>query len=390
MSNDIVIPPGDKPASTPQNSNNDGNQTGANPSGYAPANKTVAEEEAAKKAALEAELEAPYYDKKEIVLSSVRNYSAYRQMNRAALGKPNTVIGSSVRSVRILLSSKGEVNKYYPELIGLSSNHPDFIMRVKQYLNNIFFDVKDGDAVLNCSFRYDHKRDYLKVKAEEDKILAKYEATNRGDEAALYKAACVRDEELTRLEQTKYQYGTPDNIAEYIIYRHCLNYPDVAKDEAFVNSNNNLRFYIKDKNKEENRKQRLIKERQNALKRFVELQANPTKFNAVYIGYCRANSINMADALIKSNLEQIDELTSFVQDNPKKFNSIVTDKNIMEKAFIEMLILRGELVRSDYNQQINTPDGQFIGANMNDAIAFFANPNNAGLKTKLESKLKLI
>lgn len=386
---DIKLPTGN-PVQTPANSGADNSHTGANPNGEAPRNKTVAEEEAAKKAALEAELDTPYYDKKEVVLSSVRNYSAYRIMNRAALGKPNTVIGSSVRSVRILLSSKGEVNKYYPELIGLSSNHPDFIMRVKQYLNNIFFDVKDGDAILNCSFRYDHKRDYLKVKAEEDKILAKYEAVNRGNEAELYKAACVRDEELTRLEQTKYQYGTPDNIAEYIIYRHCLNYPDVAKDEAFVNSNNNLRFYIKDKNKEENRKQKLIKERQIALKRFVELQANPAKFNAVYIGYCRANSINMSDALTKSNLEQIDELTSFVQDNPKKFNSIVSDKNIMEKAFIEMLILRGELVRSDYNQQINTPDGQFIGANMNDAIAFFNNPNNAGLKTKLESKLKLI
>lgn len=382
--------PTGNPVQTPANSGTDNNHTGDNPNGEVPRNKTVAEEEAAKKAFFEAELNAPYYDKKEVVLSSVRNYSAYRQMNRAALGKPNTVIGSSVRSVRILLSSKGEVNKYYPELIGLSSNHPDFIMRVKQYLNNIFFDVKDGDAILNCSFRYDHKRDYLKIKAEEDKILAKYETVNRGNEAELYKAACVRDEELTRLEQTKYQYGTPDNIAEYIIYRHCLNYPDVAKDEAFVNSNNNLRFYIKDKNKEENRKQKLIKERQIALKRFVELQANPTKFNAVYIAYCRANSINMSDALTKSNLEQIDELTSFVQDNPKKFNSIVSDKNIMEKAFIEMLILRGELVRSDYNQQINTPDGQFIGANMNDAIAFFNNPNNAGLKIKLESKLKLI
>ena len=79
----------------------------------------------------------------------------------------------------------------------------------------------------------------------------------------------------------------------------------------------------------------------------------------------------------------------FATDDPKKFNSIVTDKNLLDKAFIETLITRGELVRSEYNQQINTPDGQFVGANINDAIAFFKNPDNNGLKNKLENKLKL-
>ena len=91
----------------------------------------------------------------------------------------------------------------------------------------------------------------------------------------------------------------------------------------------------------------------------------------------------------KTALEQVDDLMKFATDDPKKFNSIVTDKNLLDKAFIETLITRGELVRSEYNQQINTPDGQFVGANINDAIAFFRNPDNNGLKNKLENKLKL-
>ena len=66
------------------------------------------------------------------------------------------------------------------------------------------------------------------------------------------------------------------------------------------------------------------------------------------------------------------------------------DKNIQVKCFMEMCIARGELVRSELNQQISTPDGEFIGANINEAISYFKNPNNAGLKTKLENKLKLI
>ena len=236
------------PKGSPANSGNDNTPAeGVNPS----ADQTQAELEAKEKAALEAELDAPYFEKKIVVISSVRNYSSYRRINMQALGKPKATIGSSVKSVRILMSNKGELAAYYPEIIGVAANHPDFVTRVKSYLNNIFFDVNDGDNELNISFHYNHKRDYLAIKAEEDKILSTFEKVDRSNEAELYKAAVKRDEAITRLEQTKYQYGMPDNVEEYIIWRHCLNYPDVAKDEAFINSNSNLRFFIKDVAKED-------------------------------------------------------------------------------------------------------------------------------------------
>ena len=61
------------PVGSPSNSNN--NQAAK------PANKTQAQVEAEEKAAQEAELEAPYYASKKVVISSVRNYSAYRRIN---------------------------------------------------------------------------------------------------------------------------------------------------------------------------------------------------------------------------------------------------------------------------------------------------------------------
>ena len=81
---------------------------------------------------------------------------------------------------------------------------------------------------------------------------------------------------------------------------------------------------------------------------------------------------------------------NFVNEDPNKFNSFVEDKNIQVKCFVELCIARGELVRSELNQQISTPDGQFIGENMNAAVAYFNNPNNAAIKTQLENKMKLI
>lgn len=372
---DIKIP--DLNIPTPQNSD-------------APTNKTVAQEVAEKKAALEAELEAEYIDKRQIIIASVRNYSAYRRINMATLGKPRNTIGSSVNSVRKLMSNKGEVEHYFPELVGVASNNPEFITRVKNYLNNIFFDVRDTERTLDVSFRYRHKKDYLEIHKAEERIWETYNAVDRSNTAKLYEAAVIRDNDLFMVESKKYQYGDPLNLEQYILYRHCLNYPDVAKDEAFINSNANLRFYIKDKNKEEVRKNKLIKEQQAALRNLVELQASPVKTNAVYVEYCIYSGISLSDGLSKTALIQSKELMDFATTNPRKFNEFVNDKNLLDKAFIETLITRGELVRSDFNQQISTPDGEFIGANINEAISYFKNPNNAGLKTKLENKLKLI
>ena len=61
------------PKGSPANSGKDNTPAeGSTPS----ADKTQAELEAKEKAALEAELEAPYFEKKTVVISSVRNYSA--------------------------------------------------------------------------------------------------------------------------------------------------------------------------------------------------------------------------------------------------------------------------------------------------------------------------
>lgn len=360
------------------------------PNSDTPTDKTVAQEEAEKQAALKAELEAEYIDKRQIIIASVLNYSAYRRINMAALGKPRNTIGSSVNSVRKLMANKGEIEHYFPELVGVASNNPEFITRVKNYLNNIFFDVRDTERTIDVSFRYRHKKDYLEIHKAEEKIWETYNAVDRSNTAKLYEAAVIRDNDLFILESKKYQYGDPLNLEQYILYRHCLNYPDVAKDEAFINSNANLRFYIKDKNKEEVRKNKLIKEQQTALRHLVELQASPVKTNAVYVEYCIYSGISLSDGLSKTGLIQSKELMDFATANPRKFNEFVNDKNLLDKAFIETLITRGELVRSDFNQQISTPDGEFIGANINEAISYFKNPNNAGLKTKLENKLKLI
>ena len=336
------------------------------------------------------DLEAPYTDKRSVTISLVKNYSAYRKANMKVLGQRHEVIGSSVTSCRILSSNKGEVDAYFPQLIGLSPSNPEFITRVKAYLSNIQMNVNNENVTLDTSFIYNHKKDYIAISKQEDAINAEYDKVDRANTSAIKEALKKKIDALNTLEGTKYLYGNPVNLEQYLMYRHCLLYRDVAKDMALINEDSTLRFYIKDEAKEAARQNKLVDEKKHAMKHFVELCGSENKFNAVFIQIANANSMILSEAITKSKDEKENIVMNYVNENPDKFNKLVSDKNVTTKAFIEILIMRGELVRSEYNQQISTADGTFIGSNMNEAVAYFNNPANASVKTAYENKLKFI
>lgn len=347
--------------------------------------KTVVESQAAK----EAELNSPYTDKRSVTIAPVQQFSAYRRANIKSMPPRRNIIGSSISSTRILSSNKDEVEKYFPQIIGMSPNNPEFVTRVKAYLSNISFNVQDAGSTLNISFTYDKKKDYLTIKEKEEKINAKREAVARNNTAAIKEAVKIWTQEINDLETEKAKYGHPDNIEEYLLYRHCLLYRDIAKDISLINSDSSLRFYIKDENKEAERAKRLIDERRKAMRNFLALEASDKKRNAVFIQMTVNNGGNIAEAMLKTPDQQVSALMAYLNDNPDKFNDLFDDKNVEMKSFIEALIARGELIRPEYNQQISTADGTFIGSNMNEAVAYFNNPVNKPVLEAMQNKYKL-
>lgn len=335
------------------------------------------------------DLNKEYIDNRTIIISLVHNYSNYRKVNMKVLGQRKETIGSSISSCKILSSNAGEVNAYFPALVGLSPNHADFTSRVKAWLSNIQWVVNENDVPLNISFIYNTKKDYLNFKYKEDKIDEEYAKVDRTNLSTIKDAIKRRVEALNTLESEKYKVGHPVDVEQYIIYRHCLLYRDVAKDTAVVNSDPSIRFYIKDEAKEAEKQKKFTEYRMQAMRNFIELNASPSKRNSVYISIVASRNENVSDALIKSDAEKNAYLMDYVNSNPDKFNKMVSDKNITTRAFIETLIVRGELVRSEFNQQISTADGTLIGSNMNGAIAFFNNPDNKDMKELFENKLKM-
>ena len=349
------------------------------------AGKTVVESQAAK----EAELNSPYTDKRNVTIAPVQQFSAYRRANIKSMPPRRNIIGSSISSTRILSSNKDEVEKYFPQIIGISPNNPEFVTRVKAYLSNISFNVQDAGSTLNISFTYDKKKDYLTIKEKEEKINAKRESVARNNTAAIKEAVKVWTQEINDLESEKAKYGHPDNIEEYLLYRHCLLYRDVAKDISLINSDSSLRFYIRDENKEAERAKRLVDERRKAMRNFLALESSDKKRNAVFIQMTVNNGGNIAEAMMKTPDQQVSALMTYLNDSPDKFNDLFEDKNIEMKSFIEALIARGELIRPEYNQQISTADGTFIGSNMNEAVAYFNNPTNKPVLEAMQNKYKL-
>ena len=334
------------------------------------------------------DLTRPYEDKSSVTIALVENYSLYRKVNRVSLPKRVDYIGSCIESSRRLSANKVEAEKYFPNVIGIMPNHENFLTRVKQYLNNIRIAVDEQGVTFDTSFRYDHKEDYLKVQAELEEIEKRYNSVNRNNTAELRKALKAKIDAIDAVERKKAEYGYPLNVEDYLMYRHCLLYNDVAKDMAFINGEQNIRFYIKDNKKEEERKRKQHELANKALQNYVVLLGDSSLFDAVYVQYCVINNKPILTSLIKDIVDREVELRKFATDYPDKFNKIYSNKDVRIIADIELLIARGELIKSDYNQNITTPDGVLIGANMNEALAWFKNTENISAVNAYKNKLK--
>lgn len=332
----------------------------------------------------------PYVERKSITIALVKNYSFYRRANDKVMTKRRDFIGSSVSSSRVLSSNKEEVEAYFPRLVGLSPNNDNFMNRVKQYLNNIQVAVDELGKTFDCSFHYNHYSDYLAIKKKEEKIESNYKLANKSNNKDLRAALKEKLTLLNELETSKHKLGYPLNLEDYILYRHCLLYNDIAKHTALINSDASIRFYFKDNNKEAELQKKLRTEINNAKANYVQIVGDPDMFDAVYIQYCVISGRPIVSSMLEDRITKETQLDRFSIEDPIKFNHICRDNDIKLKALIETLIARGEFIRAQHNQNILTPEGDFIGANMKEAVAWFKDSANSAMVAGYKNKLKLI
>lgn len=315
--------------------------------------------------------------------------SVYRQVNARYIVDRHDSIGGSINSARILTSNYKEMEAYMPSLVGCSVNSQEYITRVQRWFNSISIPVDGEGKKLNCSFQWSKKRDYLNYKIDETEIIEEYDNAEKSNPKQLKDAIAKYVTKINALEATRYQYGHPIKVDDYLAYRHCLLYPIVAKDVAIISFDPRVKFYIKDEQRENNRLKRNRIQANKARRNYLDAIDNDAKFKAIFVCYSASNKQDVLSNLLLDRTIQEKMLDDFAIKEPEKFNKLFNNSQIELQAFIEEAIAKGELVRSDVNQTVLTPEGGFIGANMKEALAYFSNPENADYKRALETKLKL-
>ena len=250
-------------------------------------------------------------------------------------------------------------------------------------------DDKCGSAIAKVSASMSFFTPEL-LEASEETILG-YIAEEDGLKQYEFLLKAALKEKISRLnvlEGTKCKLGHPVDVEEYLMYRHCLLYNDVAKDVALINSDPSIRFYFKDNQKEADKLKKFRIELNKAKVNYVQCLGDDDLFDAIYIQYCVINGLPIISSLAEDIIERQNKLDKFSTEEPVKFNKLCSDKNVRLMAVIEKLIARGELVRSEFNQNITTVDGEFIGANMKEAVAWFNNPNNSSVVNAFHNRLK--
>lgn len=362
------------------NNNNQVNNNGNTPAADEAAGAAIMEKK-------KQELDAQYIDTKSVTISLSHRYSLYRQVNSKTLPKRHDVIGSSYNSSVILTSNKEEMEAYMPPIIGISPTNEEFVTRVKAYFNNFAVVVDELGKKLNVSFRYNHYRDYLDIKSKENEILARYDAADKHDIKSLKEALAEKISDLNALESTKYKYGNPVNVTDYILYRHCLLYSGIAKDVSLINSDPSIRFYIKDDKREAENEAKFRNAKNLARANYVKLLNDAELFKAVFIDYCTKSNIPISSGLAMDIIKKQELLDTYSTNEPVKFNRACEDKDIVLKGLIETLIAKGELIRATYNQNISTASGEFIGANLKEAVTWFKSPANNAMVENFKNRL---
>jgi hypothetical protein len=317
--------------------------------------------------------------------------SAMRAMNERTMEPRVERIGASISAKNALMQDGYMLVKYFPALVGESGTSPNFTKKVLSWLENISVPITDNvyGRTFDISFRYDSIEAKNTFTAKRVRLEKAYDGSAKGDASKRKIALNAYISELMTLERERAHYGMPVKLEDFVIYLHCLYYPDVAKDPTFLSIYSNVRMYIKDVEKEKKQKDALQANKRKAMQNYLNAFNNKELWKEIIVLCCAAKDINYRKLEAKGETEVESYISKFMQDEPEQFNKFFNDPYRELKTLIERGIAGGHLKRGDINQRITTAAGDDVGSNMTEAIAYFRDPLNIAKKKALETQLSI-
>ena len=199
---------------------------------------------------------------------------------------------------------------------------------------------------------------------------------------------------IWNIEAEHYKVGTPINPFEYLLWKYCLVYPDVANDVSFVNKSPKIRFYLSSEDAKQRIEQHKVKTKEQAMEAYLKLISERSKVIDVLFAMGLGGNV-FEISKNNSKKEALDLqmhilLQSEMDKNPEKFITVAADKNLALKGMIEKYIAYNILRRiTGTNIITDYADGsKIIGNDLDAAITFFSNQENKAVISEYETRFK--
>jgi hypothetical protein len=249
---------------------------------------------------------------------------------------PNEVMNEAIVHVGSHLVNRGvlrgldpaDEKKYLPSIIGVPADHPDFPREAQNYWAEMSIKVPTGGVVLD-------------VTADEN--------------------------------------GQPYNLEDWIRYKWLLRHIKVAQSHKELMADPRKDFYIYDPDKESLDRNKRIELLKLADVTFAKVSADKEKMRRLMVLLSSANVQAMTDIQIENQLYDLKN------QDPEKFFRVATDKHLDLKAEV-LEMIRLNILRKVGSQIIYVD--QVIAQELDDAVAFFNDPNNSALVVTLRAKAR--
>jgi len=289
-----------------------------------------------------------------------------------ANGNPE-IIGTTVSAVAAMTSNDEEMKMVLPEIMGISPTSPDWQKEVKNYWNSICVYVTGSGKSLEIGFNYDFH----------DETRTKYiTLTGAKDEDGLIQYCETKLAKDPTFYKMMYRYATPLNKEDYLLYRYCMGYRDVANHHNNVDTHQHIRLYIFDEEVQKKivAQDSLIK-RESIIKLSELYGKRDALLDVLYVFE--------SDAVTQDETAQDIAIELIASGTPVEFLATVKDKNITNKAMIQKYIRAGILKKVPLGTTIlDNESGDPIGKDLDETLLWFKTPTNSGTVADYAKRFK--
>lgn len=256
---------------------------------------------------------------------------------------PDSILDESVRKIGSSLTRSGSVlkgidfaeeQKLLPAVIGVPSDHVEFLSKVNNWYSNMNIPVPHNIGIT------------LETGTTED--------------------------------------GIPLNVLDYLKYKYAIAHPEVASSKQEAASNMNYRYYVEDLSYEIMETNKKVGLKKQAYKEFIKLTENEEKLVAVLFAMAPKMGQSVSTvAKISTKEEKENLLSDYIEKDASLFINLCGDADLEMRAEIEAMVDSGVLIKAG-NRIIFGSEP--LGETVEEAISYLKSASHSETYTILKAK----